>query len=53
MKKLYLFFLIPAFLSDTYSQSPTCVTIIGNRTNGKYRQLYMDSRGGTPDTTQI
>ena len=41
MKNVYLFFCLIAFCINGISQ--TCITIRGDRTSGKFRQLWLDS----------
>jgi hypothetical protein len=53
MKKIYLLFLLVISFATGIAQTNTCVTITGNTTNGKFKQLWVDNRGlYSADTTQ-
>ena len=52
MKKLYFLFLLFAFCVKSFSQT-NCVSIRGDRTSGKFRQLFLDSNAPyAADSTQ-
>src|SRR5687767_8433532 len=43
MKNVYLFLCLIAFCINGFSQTTHCTTIRGDRTSGKFSQLWLDS----------
>jgi hypothetical protein len=53
MKKVYSLFLLVILFSEGKAQTNTCITIRGNRTDGKFKQLWLHNNASyEADTTQ-